>query len=816
MTTWNVDWFDDWIKNWFGNELEPDIPGSDPEGVGTFVLELLNGYTVTLRYVTDIIKTRSGKEQRISRNDSPREYYQGKVLLLDDSGADIRTQLAELAAKGLPFRLALPHEELSIRADSAGTTVYVHTTTKSDWLNPGQRVVVKRDGVGVDAVVQSTTSDSITLDIEPGSLGLRGGSIMPTMPILLEPEQAFPRYRTAAEEWDIRARAVAFDFARKLGSLSIGPLTLASGLNSATVTERYPGACSTFSMLDDAGILPSVSETSDAVVVHFSATSPTHTIEDIYALLQTSTRVVPTGTWGTGNLSVDDQFGDTALTGGQLAGPIGTGASVATYNSRPLWDRRLRNEGTIVDSVQAMTEIVDHDGVPYALGWADMADWGRAVHYHGTGLDEWQWLKLFLATVKGRQKSFYLSTWRNDLPFVSKATNTITVEGNVRVWWPLQRQHVQVWETDGTLTRAEVTAALDNGDGTYTLTIGTTLATSSVQMVSWLELCRFTSDEFPISFDDDGFSLRTVATVAQAGEDYDGDVYGDDEWSAEASEPRELFTITLNDGVTVYRHTSASRDILYGGQIYTALAMDRGPIALANVDEEEETAIILPIDHELARRWTAMAAPPWKAEVTILRRQERSEGVEIIWRGDITSMSTEKGVARFRVPSQAGQWMLRPVPSFSVSDSCVHTLFDENCGLDPDVDTGPFGIEHKVTCSVLAVSGRDVRVDLANTYRNGTWAVDGKFLHTASGEPRVIVGQTDQAPGTNAITTLRLSLPVPGMKVGDSVTVTIGCPKSITQCVARFDNRQRFLGWNLKPGMDMYSPVLGGFEGGIE
>jgi hypothetical protein len=200
---------------------------------------------------------------------------------------------------------------------------------------------------------------------------------------------------------------------------------------------------------------------------------------------------------------------------GRVRRPIGTGAAVTTYAGRPLWDRKLENNSTITDSIHALTEIIDHGGTPYALGWADMADWGRAIAITGKGLDDWQWLKLFIATVKGRQKSFFLSTYRNDLPFVSKASGTVTVTGNVGVWWPLQRRHVEVRETSGTVTRAEVTAAVDNGDGTWTLTIGTTIATSSVTMVSWIEVCRFTSDEFAVAFDKNGFALKTVATVVQ-------------------------------------------------------------------------------------------------------------------------------------------------------------------------------------------------------------------------------------------------------------------------------------------------------------
>ncbi len=532
---WMLDWCVGWNLDWLGSSASVTIPGAGSDGVATFALELQNGYTVTYRWPTDIIKTRSGKEQRISRNDQALESYSGKAMLFGTAGADMRAIFARFAAAASTFTLALPHEELTLRADAVGAVVPVETTLLSDWMNPGQRVVVVHNRQSIEAVIQSTTADTITLDIAIGSdaldggldldlggssLGVRGARIMPTMPILLDPEQAFPRYRTAVEMWDLRARAAAFGFARELATLALGPYTALPGLDLATVTERYPGACSSFAMAND-GLdgLGNLDETTDDVVFHFvSAGFLITTAEALYAALSASTRLAPTGTWGTGNLTAADVF-DQPLTGGELQGPIGTGASLTTYagdgTARPVWHHPLENKSTITDSIQAMTQIIDHDGVPYSISTADMADWGRAIAYQGKGLAAWQWLKLFIATVKGQQEAFWLSTWRNDLPFVSKAANTITVRADVGAWFPRQRQYVQVVETNGTQTRAKVTAAVDHGDGTWTLTIGTTLASSSVRMVSWLELVRFTKGDFAVTFNAGGFELKTVATGVQ-------------------------------------------------------------------------------------------------------------------------------------------------------------------------------------------------------------------------------------------------------------------------------------------------------------
>jgi hypothetical protein len=511
MAGWRHEWRSDWRHDWRGVAGDSStVPGSGPEGSGSFALDLNSGYTLTWRWPTDVIKSKSGKEQRIPPKDRPKESIAGTVLLFGRSPADLRSQLARTASGGEPVLLGLPHEELTFAAPASGTTVYVSRTDLSDWMNPGQRVLVKRGREQMDAVIQSTAADSIELDVDPGALGLLGGRIMPALAMYLEPEQAFPRYPVNAESWEIRARAAVFDFARELAALALGPLTSSPGLTDATVTARYPGASPTIALLGGGIGSGQIHETPDFILieVEFGVT----TVEDLYALFQSSTVVNPTGTWGSGTLGVMDMIFSGVLSGGALAGPVGTGATIATYAGHPVWDRALENDDTITDSVHAMTEILDFGGVPYAIGSADQPDWGRTLNYSGSSLADWQWLKLFMATVRGSQKVFWLSTHRDDMPCVATGTGTLTLAGDLSAWWPSRRQHVEVRHAGG-VSRHEITAATNNGDGTWTVTIGATL--SGVEVVSWLELCRFEGADFGVTFDGDGFSMTTVARGVQ-------------------------------------------------------------------------------------------------------------------------------------------------------------------------------------------------------------------------------------------------------------------------------------------------------------
>lgn len=512
---WHHNWHGGWPHNWHGIVAAATLPPTGPATVGTFSLDLENGYEVVFAFETDIIKARSGIEQRISKLDSPKESYKGSCILFGTAPAELRATFARNAAKGLPFALGLPHEEMSFRLPSVGAVVYVHDTTKSDWMSPGQAALVKRDGVSVDVVIQSTTSNSITLDVDPGTLGLMGGVIMPRRAILLEPEQAFPRYPTEAERWEIDARATTFGFARALDTLALGPITVSAALDNVTVTARIPGT-TTYFELENGGAV-GAGELAEAFgVVTFRFQPGVTTLANMASALAGSAFCALTGSYnGADTIAAGDAFASTVLAGGTTSSPQGTGATLTTYLTRPVWDVDLENDGTVNDSIHAMTEIIDYGAIPYAIGTADHADWGRSMGYSGTHGPQYQWFKLFLATVKGRQKAFWLSTRRDDLPFVSKAAGTVTVDADVAAWWPAQRQHVEIKETSGTVTRAQVTAAVNNGDGTWTLTIGTTLGTSDVERVSWLELARFTSDQFVVAFTEFGHECQMVATGVQ-------------------------------------------------------------------------------------------------------------------------------------------------------------------------------------------------------------------------------------------------------------------------------------------------------------
>lgn len=291
--------------------------------------------------------------------------------------------------------------------------------------------------------------------------------------------------------------------------------------------------------------------------------------------------------------------------------------------------------------------------------------------------------------------------------------------------------------------------------------------------------------------------------------------YDSAEKSVEDAEPREYFTLSLNDGVTVYRHTTGSRDLVVAGVTYTAIAAARGEIAITMPGEEKDLTLTLPIDHPLARRFPQQSQPPSKITFT-LYRQIGGETRQA-WVGDVAAMSAENRTAKFRIPSRAGEWMMKSVPSTAATELCQHMLYGSRCGVSR-TGFAPSGIGHKQTVTVTAIDGVTITVDLAgvtaaDTFRR-TWAENGEVFHSVTGERMTVRIQADLTPGVGTVTKLTLAGPIVGLAIGHSVDVYAGCDWFLeTSCEGKFNNRQNYGGLPLLPTKNPFVATGSGLRG---
>lgn len=263
------------------------------------------------------------------------------------------------------------------------------------------------------------------------------------------------------------------------------------------------------------------------------------------------------------------------------------------------------------------------------------------------------------------------------------------------------------------------------------------------------------------------------------------DLFLDAESGIESSQPRELFEIVQNAAVT-YRITSGTRDIVYGGNAYTAFPVARTELRLDAVEGEVQQTFALPLSHGLCQRWTAQATPPQRAVITITRLQTGVGAAEVICTGLITSMAIERHLGRFQITRDATRTKDRKLPRLTAGRVCPHILYDRNC----KVERAFFA----AVTTVTGIDGRRVTVaSLAPFTTDPTFFLFGEFLHDATGERQTIITQT----GGNVLT---LSLPMPDLAIGDAVQIYAGCSHDLTTaCGPKFLNRDNFGGAPLMP-----------------
>lgn len=548
--SWFGPWFPDaadsaGVRSWFGSwfpdrSINPTlVPPTGPGTVATLVLTLLGGFKVKHSFASQVIKHRDGSEQRIGNVTLPFHAYSGQAFLAGNTVTADRALLARYAASGRPFLLGLAHEALPISGAAAGTVIPVTSTAYSDWCVKGWRVVVlsadeKSSAVGV---IQAVGANSITLDIAPGAMATFG-TVMPGMPVFLDAQQSFTRGGKIGshEVWNISARAVMRGYesgANVAAAVALSGYT-PGALHNAFAFYRQSGSVGNGASLtlaaDSALTHGQLATSGQAVTFHYKPA--TTTVQDLLNALASGSLIALSGSLPATStaLQLIDAFGPAPLAGGtdKSWGTMGAGGVVNTYQGRSVWDRVLEGDA-VSDSMQSMVELVDLGGAVDQIGPARQPDWGRGIKFSRLDPKERQWLLAFMYAVNGCRRAFWLASWRKDLTPIQLSPGTLKIDGTVGDffgWYPAQRSYLQVQDSTGAVQYVQITSAVDNGDGTFSLSITSSNAAYNTggggapivpTLVSWLDLCRFESNDFEIAYSQGTrFAITTNARAVQA------------------------------------------------------------------------------------------------------------------------------------------------------------------------------------------------------------------------------------------------------------------------------------------------------------
>ncbi len=203
----------------------------------------------------------------------------------------------------------------------------------------------------------------------------------------------------------------------------------------------------------------------------------------------------------------------------------GAGASLSTYQSLTLLDVRPISRAETREQGKQGLEVVDFGAEHLVYSGASYSEFIRGQMYRLGSRSDLQYWKLFAETVVGMREPFWASTWRPDLVLDSQPSpgaGSIDVSNAPTFgdrWFDTgEHQDLSIVLSDGTVIQRRVSAEVDNGDGTSTLTLDSALPAGSytLEMVSFLELCRLGADELRMTHQS-GLGTIEIAlhTVAQ-------------------------------------------------------------------------------------------------------------------------------------------------------------------------------------------------------------------------------------------------------------------------------------------------------------
>jgi hypothetical protein len=476
-----------------------------------------------LRWDTDVFSAYDSSERRIAPRRNPAQVIEGEVCLVGDQRTSLRSMLRRYAQLGKPFLLGLAHEGVPIVEQ--GTLFVKPTRNDLEWMTGGQKVMIVPIDEDVEpqvVTILSVTNDGyVEVDESTAATAKRGANLVPVVSVLLEPRQSFDRFPVNAEVWHVTARRADFGWTHA-ATLDLSTLDVTSNLQGITFTSRVSGDQGNLIEMtltdEEDPVDPFLDEANNESIANVKDSATT--LGELAELYETSLYVRMSGTYDPSYVIAhgDDMFSHASLTGG---GVIDTGeltASVDTFENIPVWDRLLQtSDDQVVDSIHALTEILDLGGVPAIIGPSIAPAWGRQIILARHDMNEYLWLRKFLQTVRGQQVAFLVPTWREDLRASGDAdgSTTLVIEaafGEFTTWYSASYSYLQILQ-GSTVSYLYIESYEQTSPTEISLTVRGDLPSGPIDMISWMELCRFETEEFVITFENHNFSFDANARV---------------------------------------------------------------------------------------------------------------------------------------------------------------------------------------------------------------------------------------------------------------------------------------------------------------
>jgi uncharacterized phage protein (TIGR02218 family) len=238
-------------------------------------------------------------------------------------------------------------------------------------------------------------------------------------------------------------------------------------------------------------------------------------------------------------------------------------------------------------------------------------------------------------------------------------------------------------------------------------------------------------------------------------------------------------------GVEFWRYTSATRDMTFGTETFTAVPVERGTYKSTDAATKNDIEIKLPRTNVLIQR--ILTDRPASPILVNVYRVTDGATMVAMWKGRVISTALEGHIATLTCENSFTS-VARPGLRAMYQTMCRHALYSSGCNIDRYV--------YRVPCQIVAASSNQLTIPQAAYYASDYFKA-GFIIHNDDAHLMILSNAGDKVYVERAFTETGYGFLYPG------------CDHTITGCTARFANSYNFGGFPYIPQTTPFSGLGG-------
>lgn len=275
--------------------------------------------------------------------------------------------------------------------------------------------------------------------------------------------------------------------------------------------------------------------------------------------------------------------------------------------------------------------------------------------------------------------------------------------------------------------------------------------------------------------------------------------YSGQDGSTEGSAPIELYKIT---GVDSFYYTSLATEFTFDGDVYKPIPISRTAPSVNDKESSGSFSVNFPFNNPFVKRYLGGVAPSQdRLEIFRAHLSDSTLEVKPFLSGFVTGVKFRGTDVTVSIGGVASR-MAAQIPSKTFSWMCNHVLYGEGCRVAESSFTFEFQVV-SVSLDGITLAIKDSGQGLAKITEDLSFFNGGTVRVGVEGSQRMALDFQESTVLNTYL--VKLMVPVDGLKVGQNISFSAGCDRSMQTCFSRFSNSERYGGFPFIPTLNPFS-----------